>query len=180
MRRRIILISSTALLAVLLGVGLYLFQPWRLFTSSAISEAIPTHTAATPPIDAGSVTKTPEVPAGPVVLAVGTLISHEHASSGTVKILRLPDGSQIIRFENLVTSDGPDLRIWLTDAPVIDSTEGWYVFDDGNYLDLGPLKANKGDQNYVIPPGTDLSTYSSVSIWCARFAVSFAAADLPA
>ena len=52
------------------------------------------------------------------------------------------------------------------------------MFDDGPHLDLGALKANKGDQNYAIPPGADVADYSSVSIWCARFAVSFAAAEL--
>ncbi|MGY4544353.1 hypothetical protein ACVWY0_004297 [Arthrobacter sp. UYNi723] len=93
-------------------------------------------------------------------------------------ILELPDGRRVLRFEGLDTSDGPDLRVWLSDAPVIEGTAGWHVFDDGAYLDLGLLKANKGDQNYEIPPGTVLGDYSSVSIWCARFAVSFAAAEL--
>ncbi len=83
-----------------------------------------------------------------------------------------------MRFEGLDTSDGPDLRVWLSDAPVIEGAAGWSVFDDGAYLDLGALKANKGDQNYEIPPGVNLSDYGSVSIWCARFAVSFAAAEL--
>jgi hypothetical protein len=63
---------------------------------------------------------------------------------------------------------------------VIEGTAGWYVFDDGTHLDLGALKANKGDQNYEIPAGTKLGDYRSVSIWCARFAVSFAAAELTA
>lgn len=61
---------------------------------------------------------------------------------------------------------------------MVQGTAGWHVFDDGAYLDLGALKANKGDQNYVIPAGADLADYRSVSIWCARFAVSFAAAEL--
>ncbi|MFD5277032.1 DM13 domain-containing protein [Pseudarthrobacter sp. NPDC058362] len=181
MRRRI-LIPVAALAAVIaLAVGLYLFQPWRLFTSSTVVEDIPTVAtpAATPPVP--SATASPDVtatPAAPRVLATGKLISHEHTSSGTAKILELPDGSRILRLENLDTSDGPDLRIWLTDAPVLEGTAGWYVFDDGAYLDLGALKANKGSQNYTIPASAVLGDYSSVSIWCARFAVSFAAAEL--
>ncbi|MCU1568445.1 MAG: hypothetical protein JWQ56_3382 [Pseudarthrobacter sp.] len=110
----------------------------------------------------------------------GQLISHEHTSSRSVKILELPDGSRILRFESLDTSDGPDLRVWLTRAPVIEGVAGWYVFDDGVHLDLGALKANKGDQNYEIPAAAVLGDFSSVSIWCARFAVSFAAAELNA
>ena len=46
-------------------------------------------------------------------------------------------------------------------------------------LDLGPLKGNVGNQNYVVPAGTDLSRYRSVVIWCRRFAVPFGAAPLP-
>ena len=95
-----------------------------------------------------------------------------------MKILELADGSRILRFEGLDTSDGPDLRVWLSDAPVIEGAAGWHVFDDGAHLDLGALKANKGDQNYQIPAGANLADYGSVSIWCARFAVSFAAAEL--
>jgi hypothetical protein len=56
---------------------------------------------------------------------------------------------------------------------VIEGTAGWYVFDDGGHLDLGALKTNKRDQNYGIPAGRKLDDYRSVSIWCARFAVSF-------
>ena len=111
---------------------------------------------------------------------MGQLISHEHASSGTVRILELADGSRILRLEGLDTSDGPDLKVWLSDAPVLEGVAGWHVFDDGAYVDLGALKANKGDQNYEIPAATVLGDYTSVSIWCARFAVSFAAAELTA
>ena len=80
--------------------------------------------------------------------------------------------------EDLATSDGPDLHVWLTDQPVIEGQAGWRVFDDGRYVELGPLKANNGNQVYDVPPGTDLTGLTSVSIWCKRFAVSFGAATL--
>lgn len=174
------------LAAIAVAVGLYLFQPWRIFTSSTVTEDVPvaavpsqsaTQSATQSAGQKAQPTNEPSATA-PRVLVTGELISHEHASSGTVKILELADGSRILRLEGLDTSDGPDLRVWLSDAPVIEGAAGWHVFDDGAYLDLGALKANKGDQNYVIPPGADLAGYSSVSIWCARFAVSFAAAEL--
>lgn len=164
---------------IAVAVGLYLFQPWRIFTSSTVIEDVP---AAAPPASESvgpSAAPAPAAPAPvPRELATGRLISHEHASSGTVRILELPDGSRILRLEGLNTSDGPDLRVWLSDAPVIEGLAGWHVFDDGAYLDLGALKANKGDQNYDIPAATVLGEYTSVSIWCARFTVSFAAAEL--
>ena len=185
MRKRVVIPALLLVAVIAVSVGLYLFQPWRIFTSSTVIEdlpaaATPTATPAVEPATAGPSAAPSPVPpvAAPRELATGQLISHEHASSGTAKILELPDGSRILRLEGLDTSDGPDLHVWLTDAPVIEGSAGWYVFDDGAYLDLGSLKANKGDQNYEIPAAATLGDYSSVSIWCARFAVSFAAAEL--
>jgi hypothetical protein len=175
MNRRLAIPAAVLLTTVAIAVGLYLFQPWRIFTSSTVSEDVPAVAAQTSKAAGPSAEPSAVVPR---VLVAGELISHEHASSGTVKILELADGSRVLRFEGLDTSDGPDLRVWLSDAPVIEGAAGWHVFDDGAHLDLGALKANKGDQNYQIPAGANLADYGSVSIWCARFAVSFAAAEL--
>ena len=46
------------------------------------------------------------------------------------------------------------------------------------YLDLGPLKGNRGNQNYEIPADVDLSEYGSVVIYCQPFHVIFATAPL--
>jgi hypothetical protein len=116
--------------------------------------------------------------AEPIVLARGTFIGHEHDSCGSVAVLRLADGSRVLRPENLRTSNGPLLKVWLADAPVVEGTAGWRVFDDGRYVDLGDLKGNIGSSNYLIPEGVGLATLPSVSIWCARFHVSFATAQL--
>jgi len=112
------------------------------------------------------------------VVVRGTFISHEHDSSGSVAVLQLPDGSRVLRLEDLRTRNGPLLEVWLADAPVVESTAGWRVFDDGRHVDLGDLKGNIGSSNYPIPADVDLTGLSSVSIWCARFHVSFAAAQL--
>jgi Electron transfer DM13 len=40
------------------------------------------------------------------------------------------------------------------------------------------MKGNQGNQNYHVPPDTDLGKYRSVSIWCRRFGVNFGAASL--
>jgi hypothetical protein len=164
------LIAAGVVVAV---VGLALFQPWKLVVDERVDEAAP---VAAPTAPAAPVA--PATPTGPVVLARGELITHEHDSSGSVVVLELPDGSRVLRLEDLSTSNGPDLHVWITDAPVIDGRDGWGVFDDGRYVDLGELKGNIGSSNYPLPPEADIAELSSVSIWCARFAVSFAAADL--
>jgi hypothetical protein len=166
------------------GFGLYWFQPWKLVTSKTVNETLPSVGAALP---APSVTATPSAAATPdapaprnTLLAAGTLITHEHTTSGTVRLVRLADGRTQLVVTDLSTSDGPDLRVWLTDRPVIQGRDGWHVFDDGRYVELGRLKGNRGNQVYDVPAGTDLAGLVSVTIWCKRFAVSFGAAELAA
>ncbi|WP_149548051.1 DM13 domain-containing protein [Streptomyces marokkonensis] len=174
-------VGGVLLLAVTgAGFGLYWFQPWKLWQDETVQEALPVAAddarapSAAPSADGSSAPS----PAGPVTLSSGELISHEHATSGTVRLVRLADGSHVVRLENLDTSNGPDLRVWLTDAPVKEGRAGWHVFDDGTYVSLGKLKGNKGSQNYALPADVDPARYSSVSIWCDRFDVSFGAAEL--
>ena len=170
--------------AVVIAGAAFATEPWTLFTDSVVDEALPAATG--PAVPGGSpssgpeptASPTPNPPAEPVVLAAGAFISHEHSTSGAARVLELADGTRVLRFEGLDTSNGPDLRVWITDAPVIQGRDGWFVFDDGAYVDLGPLKGNKGSQNYVLPAGVDLETLTSVSIWCQRFRVSFGAAEL--
>jgi hypothetical protein len=166
---------------VLLAVAAYFFQPWKLFVDTEVQEAIPTVNPIPSENSTASPQETeapPEVFQYPLVLAEGVLVSHEHQTSGEVKILQLEDGSRVLRLENLDTSDGPRVEVWLTDAPVIEGQEGWRVFDDGNYISLGAMKGNQGNQNYEIPPDLDLSDASSISLWCVTFSVSFGAAEL--
>jgi hypothetical protein len=171
-RRRTARAAVVAVAAVGVVAGLALFQPWKLWIDETVHEAPPVVLA--PSAAAATVSTS----AGPALLARGTFVGHEHATSGTVQVVRAPDGSRYLRLEDLDTSNGPLLQVWLTDAPVRPGKDGWYVFDDGRHVDLGPLKGNKGSQNYVLPAEVDLAQYRSVSVWCARFHVSFGAAEL--
>jgi hypothetical protein len=178
-RWRAAVIAAAAAAVVVTAVALPLFQPWRLFTDKLVDEALP---SAVPISTQSSSTTPPTVSAkqssAPAKLLTGTLISHEHETSGTVTVLRLADGSRVLRLENLDTSDGPDLKVWLSDAAVVPGRAGWHVFDDGRYLNLGSLKGNHGNQNYPIPADVKLENFRSVVIWCDRFNVSFGAATL--
>lgn len=158
MRKKVLLWGAVAVM-VFGGFGLYWFQPWKLFTSSTVIE--------TPP-------------AVSTTVAQGELISHEHVTSGSAELVRLPDGRHQLVLRDLATSDGPDLRVWLTDQPVIEGRDGWGVFDDGRWIELGQLKATHGVQVYDLPDGTDPGQFTSVTIWCKRFSVSFGAAALTA
>ncbi|MDO3645834.1 DM13 domain-containing protein [Nocardia mangyaensis] len=159
--RRRVLSALALFLAALGAVGLYLFQPWRAFTTVRVDETV----VVAP--DGGTAR----------TLATGSFLSHEHSTSGTVTVTALPDGTATLRLADLRTSDGPALRVWLSDQPVEPTGLGRNL-DDGRHVDLGALKGNEGNQNYAVPAGTDLTELRTVTIWCERFAVSFGAAAL--
>jgi len=163
----------------LVAAALYWFAPWKLFTTTTVDDALAlpaeSVTATPRPAASGSVSTSP---AGPVVLAEGRFVSHEHRTSGSARIVRTLDGHRQLELLALSTSDGPDLRVWLTDRPVVPGLDGAYAFDDGAHHELGKLKGNRGNQVYPLPDDLDLSNVRSVTIWCARFAVSFGAAEL--
>ena len=90
-----------------------------------------------------------------------------HNAEGKVKILRLSDGSQIVRLEDFRSTNGPDVHLYLA----IDKQAS-------DFIDLGRLKANIGNQNYQIPLDTDFNKYKYVLIWCQPFSVLFGSAQL--
>ena len=177
--RRTTLAAAAIVLAGAVAFGLYWFTPWKLWTDHRVDEALPA--VATAPLPApgpgplGATNAPASRPHGPALLARGEFVSHEHHTSGTASIVRLASGERVLALANLHTSEGPVVKVWLTDRRV---TDGWHVFDDGRYVDLGPLKGNLGNQLYPIPHETDLSGLRSVTIWCDRFDVSFGAAEL--
>ncbi|MFI7539943.1 DM13 domain-containing protein [Actinoplanes sp. NPDC049599] len=174
MLKRVLSKPVTWVVVVLLGVaGLYWFQPWRLFTDTTVTETL--STVATPSPGESSAAGPP---AEAVVVRSGSFITHEHATAGTARLVRNPDGSHQVELVGLDTSNGPDLRVWLTDQEVREGSAGWRVFDDGKWSELGRLKGNRGDQVYPVPASVAVDDYRSISIWCKRFAVSFGAATL--
>lgn len=165
--------------AAALAVGLALFEPWTLFTDKEVNEALPDVRAIEEPEDPSSDPTGPEAtaepPSGPATLSTGAFVDAEHATSGTARIIELADGRRVLRLENLDTSNGPDLHVWLSDKTPGGS---WFKYDDDRYVALGDLKGNQGNQNYEIPDSVDLSQFRSAVIWCDRFNVAFGAAPV--
>ncbi|MGW3012894.1 DM13 domain-containing protein [Streptomyces sp. NPDC001219] len=179
MSRRIYL-PLVLVLLVVAGAGLALFQPWKAFSDTTVNEALPSASAAMKdgPQGKGNAGMEGGESSGtgmrPKDLAEGRFVSHEHDTTGNARTVRLADGGQVLRLEHLKTSEGPDVRVYLS-ARSADGAESG--LGDGA-VELGKLKGNLGNQNYAVPAGTDLSKFRSVVIWCERFSVSFAAADL--
>ena len=90
-----------------------------------------------------------------------------HNAEGVAKLIQVGDGTNILRLENLKATNGPDLYVYLsTDKTASD------------FVSLGRLKGNMGNQNYEIPNGTNLTKYNNVLIWCRAFSVLFGSAQL--
>lgn len=112
----------------------------------------------------------------PTIAATGSFIQIDvlHGASGTATIYQLPDNSRVLRFEEFQSTNGPDLHVILTRHN--DPREPADVGTD--YIDLGPLKGNVGNQNYAVPAEADLNDYRSVVIYCVPFQVVFSVATL--
>ena len=91
---------------------------------------------------------------------------------------RKHQSSNHFAIESLETTSGPDVHVWLSAGPVLEGFDGWFTAAGYDYVDLGPIKGNLGDQLYDIPPGVDLAAYPTVDLWCVQFSVSFGAAAL--
>ena len=167
------LVGLSAGLAAVVFVLVW-FEPQALFIDERVSDPVPV--AAEMPTDGVAAAPTTAVAPGPVELASGDLVSLDHGTSGRVRVLRLADGSRYVRLEGLRTENGPAVRVYLSTNPA-DGAEG--AFDD-EFVDLGELQGNLGDQNYLVPADAEPLAYASVVIWCERFDSAFGAADLVA
>jgi hypothetical protein len=166
--------------AALTGVGLIIFvlawfQPQKLFLNKTVNEPLPGVIQTAP---AGQADRSPTAggssPPGLQVLRSGRFRSLEHATTGTAIVLRRLDGRLFLRLERLSTSNGPDVRVYLSHIPAGGDRHAYRT----GFIDLGALKGNRGSQNYAIPAGTDLSAFNSAVLWCRRFAVGFGVAPL--
>ncbi|MBL8162960.1 MAG: DM13 domain-containing protein [Anaerolineae bacterium] len=112
----------------------------------------------------------------PVIITSGrfTEVDLLHKGEGSAIIYRLPDNSQILRLEDFRVTNGPTLRVILTTRPEPRTPEE--VGTD--YVDLGPLKGNVGNQNYSVPSEVDFTRYQGVVIYSPEFRVVFSSADV--
>lgn len=114
-------------------------------------------------------------PTGPVELTSGSFVSrNRYTVTGTATTYQLQDGQRILRLEEFASTNGPAVFVHLT---VAGSEDGDSALD-ADFVDLGVLTGNIGNQNYAIPEDVDLDRYRSVVIWCRRFTTSFGVADI--
>ncbi|MDA8597110.1 DM13 domain-containing protein [Candidatus Pacebacteria bacterium] len=89
-----------------------------------------------------------------------------HPATGSVRVTTSESGSTI-RYENYNGTNGPDLKIYLTND-----------LDAADFIDLGRAQANQGNINYPVPEDVDVEDYRYVVTWCEAFGVLFDYAEI--
>jgi|SRR5579862_2623841 hypothetical protein len=144
---------------VALLIAWYVFRPERLVVNRTVNEAMPSASGAS---SAQS-------------LESGRFYSILHPTEGNATIYQMADGTRVLRFTSFSTSNGPDVHVYMVAA---DDAKDAASVEKAGFVDLGVIKGNIGDQNYVLASDLDLTKYRAVSIWCKRFSVNFGAAPL--
>tara|TARA_Y100000031_G_C8148553_1_gene351222 strand:- start:67 stop:603 length:537 start_codon:yes stop_codon:yes gene_type:complete len=77
------------------------------------------------------------------------------------------NNKKIIRFEDFYTPNGPNLQVYLSsELGIMDA------------VNLGRLKATKGNFNYELDDSVDTEKYNKVLVWVGTFRVLFSYAEL--
>lgn len=111
------------------------------------------------------------------VIATGTFrdADRAHQGSGVATLVALPGGGHEVQLSEFQVTNGPDLEVWLSAHPDPGSSSD---VADNQWVGLGQLRGNIGDQAYSIPADVDVSSFQSVVIWCEQFGVLFSPAAL--
>ncbi len=161
-------IIGAVIVAAIIAFILIYFQPQTLFINTTAEESQQGQIVvrSAPDSDTVDVVEDEEM----MEAAKSTWRSRDKETTGEVFLTQ--EGEKLfVRFENLNTSNGPDLFVYLAKD----------LEDNGrpiDFVNLGSLKANKGDSNYEVPSDVDINEYNYVVIWCERFSVSFADAAI--
>jgi hypothetical protein len=168
----VVAVRSRALRWPLLGTyvvtaavaGAYL--GWSVVFDDVVHEQV-----ATAPAPAASDAPESRAPRN-VRLGRGRFESVRHPAAGVATAIGLARGGRVLTLTGFEVDNGPDLRLYLVAGDARGEDE---VRD---FVDLGKLKGNRGNQQYRLPPDLDLGRHSTAVVWCRAFSVLFARAPL--
>ena len=154
-----ITMKNLKIAAAVLSIALAIAAP---SASSVFAQAMPAIVVAT----------------GETLVSSGNFFEIHAPTTGSVAIVKLADGKQVLRISGLKTEVAPDLKVWLHEKADI-KTDDEAGLKKGKYLELGKLKAPfKGDSEYALPANVDLKQWKSAVIWCDQFSVAFGVTTL--
>ena len=140
-------------------------------SGTAPSGSQPSGTAPTGTAPTGSASAAPSRPAPRAAeLGRADLTGIDHRASGTARLVRLADGTLLVRLENLDVESGPDYYVHLV--------AGADRREPAGGSEVARLRGNRGNQNYPLPAGRAAGTPVTVLIWCRAFDTPVAAATI--
>jgi len=163
------------IIVAIIGIGgVFAISP--IFTNTTVDEALP-NSVVSSKMENKDVMKNQTMMEEKAMMEEKTIQTYEgifvgtgdgiHDAQGLVRTISLDNGNTVLRLENFKATNGPDLYVYL-------ATDG----KASEFVSLGKLKANNGNQNYDIPENTNLEKYNKVLIWCKTFGVLFGNAEL--
>ncbi len=125
--------------------------------------------------------QTPQAPRPPTLtrLAQGTFSQGDSTYSikGNATITE-KDGIRTVSLTNFDVTNGPDLFVYVVQATSAENQTVKDAVQQKQFINLGTLKGNKGNQTYTLPSDLVLDKDSLITIWCRRFGRHFGSADL--
>ena len=110
--------------------------------------------------------KTESMPKSARLIAQADFKPRIHSVKGRVLLIE-NEQEKILRFEDFETDNGPNLHIYLSTS-----------LGDEDFIDLGKIRATKGNVNYTVDASVDTTKYNKVLVWCVPFGVIFSYAEL--
>lgn len=102
----------------------------------------------------------------PEIVSEGEFKGEAHHVNGKALLIKRGE-DHVLRFEDFNTINGPNLHVYLASN-----------LNGKDFVDLGKLKATKGNINYDLSPDIDTKYYNKVLIWCVPFKVLFSYAQI--
>lgn len=93
---------------------------------------------------------------------VGMFGHRSHPGEDIAKVLNDGTDQRFLRYEEFATDHGSDLNVNSINADTNADAGDFGV--DGQFVNLGDLKGNVGEQNYEIPADVDLEEFDTVVI----------------
>ncbi len=100
------------------------------------------------------------------LLKSGKFVGLDGPTTGTAKVYDQL-GTKYIVFDPFQSNNGPDLYVYLSKD-----------VNAADYIRISKLQAISGRQIYSVPSGTTIADYNYVHIWCQKYSVDFARAEI--
>ena len=125
--------------------------------------SLPTESVSVP------ATSSPSLASGsPVIRGPFTIVDTPgHPATGNIRIIETAEQT-LVRYENYDGTNGPDLKVYLTND----------LEDVSDFVSLGAARGNQGNINYEVPDGVDIDDFQYVVTWCEAFGVLFDYAEI--